>query len=168
MAVDLSRALRHLFAGSAGALYPEASLRRIAAAIAEGEATHRGQVVFAVEPALPFGAALAGRSARVRAHEVFAQLRVWDTEANNGVLVYLLVADHRIEILADRGLAGRVDDAQWRHVCHAMESRLKAGEPEAAAIDAVHAVSALLAASFPRTPGEPAAHELPNRPHVFD
>jgi uncharacterized membrane protein len=168
MAIDLARALRHLFAGSAGSLYPDASLERIASAIAEGETTHRGQVVFAVEPALPFVSALTGRSARARAHHVFAQLRVWDTEANTGVLIYLLVADHRIEILADRGLAGRIDDAQWQQVCHAMESRLASGEPEAAAIDGVHAVSTLLAACFPRAPGDAASNELPNRPHVLD
>jgi uncharacterized membrane protein len=168
MAIDPGRALRHLFAGSAGSLYPDASLERIASAIAEGEATHRGQVVFAVEPALPFVAALTRRSARARAHHVFSQLRVWDTEANNGVLIYLLVADHRIEILADRGLTGCIDEAQWRQVCHAMEARLKSGEHEAAAITGVHAVSALLAACFPRGPGDAASNELPNRPHVFD
>ena len=166
--MDIARAWRHLFSGSAASLYPEDSLQRIASAIAEGEATHRGQVVFAVEPALPFVAALTGRSARARAHHVFSQLRVWDTEANNGVLIYLLVADHRIEILADRGLTGRIDDAQWRQVCHAMESRLGSGEPEAAAIAAVNVVSALLAACFPRGPGDAASNELPNRPHVFD
>jgi uncharacterized membrane protein len=168
MSGDLKRALRHLFAGSAARLYPEDSLQRIAAAIAEGEATHRGQVVFAVEPALPFLAALGGHAARDRAGHVFSQLRVWDTDANNGVLIYLLIADHRIEILADRGLAGRIRDEQWRAVCQQMEERLKAGDAEAAAITGVRAVSALLAGHFPRGTGDARRNELADRPHMFD
>jgi uncharacterized membrane protein len=164
----LSRAVRHLFAGSGGKLYPEASLQRIAAAIAEGETTHRGQVVFAVEPGLPLHAVLRGRTARERAGHVFSHLRVWDTEANNGVLIYLLVADHRIEILADRGLAARVGDAQWREVCTLMETRLKSGDAEAAAIAGVQAVSALLAAHFPRGAGDESRNELSDRPYLFD
>jgi uncharacterized membrane protein len=168
MATDLSRAWRHLFAGSAAQLYPEDSLQRIAAAIAAGEATHRGQVVFAVEPALPFRAALSGHGARDRARHVFSHLRVWDTEGNCGVLIYLLVADHRIEIVVDRGFAGRVRDEQWRAVCQQMEDRLKAGDAEAAAITGVQAVSALLAAHFPRGLGAEARNELPDRPHIFD
>jgi len=164
----LSRAFRHLFAGSGGKLYPEPSLQRIAAAIAEGESTHRGQLVFAVEPALPLHAVIGGRTARDRAGHVFSHLRVWDTEANNGVLIYLLVADHRIEILADRGLAARVDETQWREVCELMESRLKTGDAEAAAIAGVEAVSALLAAHFPRGEGDETRNELSDRPHVFD
>ncbi len=168
MAGGLSRALRHLFAGSAGRLYTEASLQRIAAAISDGEATHRGQVVFAVEPALPFLAALGGHAARDRAGHVFSQLRVWDTEANSGVLIYLLVADHRIEILADRGLSGRIRDEQWRAVCQQMEERLKAGDAEAAAMTGVQAVSALLAGHFPRALDDATRNELADRPHVFD
>jgi uncharacterized membrane protein len=164
----ISRAFRHLFAGSGGKLYPEPSLQRIAAAIADGETMHRGQVVFAVEPALPLHAVIRGRTARDRAGHVFSHLRVWDTEANNGVLIYLLVADHRIEILADRGLAARVGDAQWRDVCTLMESRLKTGDAEGAAIAGVQAVSALLATHFPRGEGDETRNELSDRPHVFD
>ena len=164
----VSRAFRHLFAGSGGKLYPEPSLQRIAAAIAEGETTHRGQVVFAVEPALPLLAVIGGRTPRDRAGHVFSHLRVWDTEANNGVLIYLLVADHRIEILADRGLAARVGDAQWREVCALMEARLKSGDAEAAAIAGVQAVSSLLAAHFPRGAGDESRNELSDRPYLFD
>jgi uncharacterized membrane protein len=162
-----ARLLRHLFAGPARSAFPEASLERIAAAVAEGEARHRGEVCFAVEPALPARAVLRGMQARERAHEVFARLRVWDTEADNGVLVYLLLADHRIEIVADRGLAGRVSDEQWRGVCLLMEERLRAGEPEAAAVRGVAAVSDLLAAHFPRAPGEADENELPDRPRLL-
>lgn len=162
-----ARLLRHLFAAPARAAFPEASLQRIAEAVAEGEARHRGEVCFAVEPALPVRQVLRRVQARERAEAVFARLRVWDTEANNGVLVYLLMADRRIEIVADRGLAARVSDAQWRGVCQLMEERLQAGEPEAAAVRGVAAVSDLLAEHFPRAPGEADENELPDRPRLL-
>ena len=123
------RLLRHLFAPSANGAFPAGSLRRIADVVADGERRHGGEVCFAVEPALPAWRVVRGMSARERALDVFAQVRVWDTQANNGVLVYLLLADHRIEIVADRGLDGRVDDGQWREVCRLMEERLRNGEP---------------------------------------
>jgi uncharacterized membrane protein len=164
---DLPRALRHLFAGTAQSLFPAAAMQRIADAIATGEAAHRGQVCFAVESALPFAMALAGHDARRRAEDAFARLRVWDTADNNGVLVYLLLADHRIEIVADRGVAARVDADQWRTICASMEQRLKDGDAEAAAIAGVTAVSALLAGHFPRTDGD-ARNELPDLPRILD
>lgn len=163
-----SRGLRHLFAPSARRLYPESSLQRIAAAIASGEALHRGQVCFAVESALPLRAVLSGHDARMRAGEVFSRLRVWDTAANNGVLLYLLLADRRIEIVADRGVEGLVGAAAWRELCALMESRLKTGDAEAAAIDGVAAVSRLLAAHFPRTGAGDARNELPDLPQILD
>lgn len=161
------RWLRHLFARPARATFPAAELQRISAAVAEGELRHRGEVCFAVEAALELPALWARIDARARAHQVFAQLRVWDTEANNGVLVYLLLADHRIEIVADRGLAGRVSDAQWRGVCQLMEERMRAGEPGDAAVAGVAAVGDLLAAHFPRAAGEADENELPDAPHVL-
>jgi uncharacterized membrane protein len=167
MAATLRRALRHLFAGSAQALYPNASLQKIAAAIAEGETQHRGQVCFAVESSLPVTAVLAGREARHCAHEAFAHLRVWDTAANNGVLVYLLMADHQIEIVADRGLDGLVAPSQWEAVCQQMEQRLRAGEAEVAALKSVEMVSALLAEHFPRTGADAIDNELPDHPRIL-
>ena len=164
----LPRALRHLFVRSARALYPPDCLKRLAGAIADGEAAHRGQVCFAVESALPIGLVLSGHDARSRAVEVFARLRVWDTAANNGVLIYLLLADHRIEIVADRGLDAMVSAEQWRGVCQLMEERLTAGEPEAAALQGVAAVSALLAEHFPRTDGARNQNELPDLPQILD
>ena len=162
-----TRLLRHLFAPSAGGVFPPASLRRIADAVAEGERHHRGEVCFAVEPALPAWRVLRGMTARERALDVFAQLRVWDTQANNGVLVYLLLADHRIEIVADRGFDGRVDEAQWRGACRAMEERLRAGAPDAAAVAGVEAVSGLVAAHFPRAAGDIDENELPDLPRLL-
>lgn len=167
MAFSTTRLLRHLFARPAHRLYPQDSLQRIAAAIAEGERRHRGEVCFAVESALPARAVLGGHDARSRAAEVFAQLGVWDTAANNGVLVYLLLADHRIEIVADRGLDGRISAEQWRGICLLMEERLKAGEPEAAAVRAMAVVSDLLAEHFPRAAGDIDENELPDLPRIL-
>jgi uncharacterized membrane protein len=167
MATSLQRVWGHLFAPSAQALYPKASLQRIAAAIAQGETRHRGQVCFAVDSALPIGALLADHDARSCAHEAFARLRVWDTAANNGVLIYLLVADHRIEIVADRGLDGRVAPSQWAAVCRKIEQGLRTGEAEAAALTGVEMVSALLAEHFPRTGADEAHNELPDLPHIL-
>ncbi|GAB2608697.1 TPM domain-containing protein [Novilysobacter erysipheiresistens] len=161
------RVLKHLFAPSARRLFPEARLQRITAAIAAGELRHRGEICFAVEAALPASAVLAGRQARDRAGEIFSQLRVWDTEANNGVLLYLLLADHRIEIIADRGFRDRVSAEQWRGVCKLIEERLRSGEPEAAVVGGIEAMSALVAEHFPRGTDDVDDNELPNAPHVF-
>ena len=163
----LKRLLRHLFAPSARRLFPAERLQRIAAAIAESELRHSGEICFAVEAALPARAVLGGQQARDRALEVFAQLRVWDTDANNGVLLYLLLADHRIEIVADRGFDARVSAEQWRGVCQLIEERLRAGRSEAAVVDGVAAISELLARHFPRSAGDADRNELPDAPHVL-
>jgi uncharacterized membrane protein len=162
------RLLRHLFARSSRSVYAEDSLHRIADAVHAAEQRHTGEICFAVEASLPWTDVLRGVDARVRAAQVFAQLRVWDTQANNGVLVYLLLADRRIEIVADRGLAGPVSAEQWRGACLLMEERLQAGDPEDAALAAVAAVSDLLAEHFPQRAGVPDENELPDVPHLLD
>lgn len=161
------RLLKHLFAMPSRRLFAADALQRIATAIATSEARHTGEVRFAVESALHPRAVLAGMQARDRAHEVFAQLRVWDTRANNGVLLYLLLADHRIEIVADRGFDGLVSAEQWRGACLLVEERLKAGEPEAAVLRGVEALSALVEAHFPRDAGYVDENELPDEPHLL-
>jgi len=161
------RWLKHLFAPSPRRLFPADTLRHITEAIAASELRHSGEICFAVEPNLPLRAVLAGRQARDRALEVFSQLRVWDTRANNGVLLYLLLADHRIEIVADRGFDDRVSAEQWRGVCHRIEERLKAGEPEAAVLRGVAALSELLTEHFPCGAGDDDHDELPNQPHLL-
>jgi len=161
------RLLRHVFARSARHLFPEDSLQRIADAIAAGELRHRGEVMFAVESELPAVMVLRGVQARQSAEAAFARLRTWDTEANNGVLIYLLLADHRLEIVADRGLRDLVSAEQWRGVCLLMEERLRAGEPEQAVIRGIEAVSDLLAGHFPQVDGDPDRDELPNRPLIL-
>ena len=104
------------------------------------------------------------RDKSVGAEETFARLRVWDTAANNGVLVYLLLADHRIEIVADRGLRELVSAEQWRGICQLMEERLKADEPEQAVMRGVSEIGNLLAEYFPQVESEIDTDELPNTP----
>lgn len=161
------RLFKHLFAAPARRLFPRDALQRIGAAIAASEARHTGEIRFAVESALHPRAVLAGLQARDRARDVFAQLRVWDTRANNGVLLYLLLAEHRIEIVADRGFDGLVGAEQWREVCRLIEERLRAGEPEVAALHGVEALSALIERHFPRAAGHVELNELPDEPHLL-
>ena len=161
------RGLRHLFARSSAHVFPEDALERIAAAIAASEARHTGEICFAVEAALQLSAVLVGQRSRDRAGEVFARLRVWDTEANNGVLVYLLLADHAIEIVADRGCTGRVGDDEWAAICGALGDALRAGDAEGGVMRAVAAISALLERHFPRPEGYVDTNELPDRPHML-
>jgi len=144
------RWIRHLAAGaSVRRLFPQATLDAIHHAIAAGEKRHRGEVCFAIEQTMPWRDLARGRSARERAQDVFAQLRVWDTQHNSGVLIYLLVAEHAMEIVADRGIAARVDQKEWQGICDRMRERFAAGDYERGVIDGVNAVSDLLAQHFP-------------------
>ena len=161
------RWLRHFFAPSAHAVFPEASLDRIAHAIADGEQLHSGQVMFAVESDLPLALLWKNTTARARAEHAFALLRTWDTEANNGVLIYLLLADHAIEIVADRGLRARVDAAQWQLICDHLREQLNGNGREEAVLAAVAEVSQLLSVHFPPDPTGRTRNELPDRPQVF-
>lgn len=162
--MDIARIATHLFSeGSARRCFPNGVLDTIQKAVEAGEARHRGQVCFAIEGALSFGELLRGRSARARASEVFARLHVWDTEHNSGVLIYVLIADHAIEIVADRGIAARVAESEWQDVCAQLRERFRAGDFESGAVAAVEAVSEILARHFPAD-GEPVANELPDRP----
>jgi len=162
--MGIARIATHLVSGgSARRLFPTRALDEIQKAIAAGEKRHSEQVCFAIEGALPLGDLVRGRSARERAHEAFSHLRVWDTQNNSGVLIYLLVADHAIEIVADRGIAARVTESEWVAICAAMRERFVAGDFVAGAIDGVNKVSDLLAAHFPAN-GSATPNELPDRP----
>ena len=158
-----ARLLRHWFAMPSRRLFSADSLARIAAAIGDGERRHRGEVCFAVESALGTGELLRGIDARARAGEAFAALRVWDTAANNGVLLYVLLADHAIEIVADRGFRDRVGDGEWEAVCAAIEAGLAGGDPAQAVVDGIARLSALVAMHFPAAGGG-SGDELPDRP----
>ena len=150
--------------GHVAGTFPSAALDRIEQTIAAAEARHAGQIVFAIEPALPVARVLAKLSPRERALEIFGLLRVWDTEDNNGVLVYLLLADRDVEIVADRGIHRHVGDAAWQDVCWRMETAFRDGRYEEGALAGVEAISDLLARAFPRGDG---SNELPNRPIVI-
>src|SRR6201984_1428975 len=117
-------------------------------AIKTGEATHSGQVRFVVEGALDGAPLFRDQSARERALDVFAHLRIWDTEHNNGVLIYLLLADRKVEIIADRGIDVRVGEAGWQNICRDLETEFRRGQFEAGAIKGIEAVSRELAKHF--------------------
>jgi uncharacterized membrane protein len=146
-------------------IFPPASLARIEQAIKAGEANHSGQVRFVVEGALDGAPLLRNQPARERALDVFSQLRIWDTAHNNGVLIYLLLADRDVEIIADRGINAKVGAAGWETICKEMESDFRAGHFERGVIKGVEAVSRELAAHFPRSGG--GANELPDAPVVL-
>ena len=164
--MQLARALKHLVIPDRVALRPfaPAALGRIEQAIGTSERSHSGELRLALEANLNPLDVLRGRSARSRALELFSHLRVWDTEQNSGVLVYLQMVDHRIEIVADRGIARLVPQAQWEAICRRMEAAFRAREFEAGVLQAIGEITALLASHFP--PGEHNPDELPDRPVV--
>jgi uncharacterized membrane protein len=145
--------------------FPPAVMKRIEAAIKAGEREHNGQLRFAVEAALPIAQVLRGETPRDRALDVFSHLRVWDTEDNSGVLVYVLLADKDVEIVADRGVHSRVGDASWQAICRAMEVAFRDRRFDTGALAGIEAINALLARHFPRTGVGP--NELPDRPVVL-
>jgi len=162
------RFFRHLATdhGSVRRRFPAAVLARIEAAVADGEKHHRGQVRFAVEPSLPLARVLRGVTPRERALEVFGLLRIWDTEENCGVLVYLLLADRDVEIVADRGIHGRVGGPVWEAVCRKMEAAFREGRFAEGVEAGLAEISALLARHYPREGGA-GPNELPDRPVVL-
>lgn len=162
------RILKHLFSTPwhVRRCFSKAALQRIEAAIAASEHGHRGELRFAVEPALPWLDLLRGLTARARALQVFSQLRVWDTEHNTGVLIYLLLADRDVEIVADRGIHAQVGEQAWQAICRQMETRFRAGEFEPGVLEGVQAISALLRQHFPAD-GNDNPNELADAPIVL-
>ena len=145
--------------------FPQAALDAIEVAIRTSETTHHGEIRFAIENSLAPSWVWRGMTGRERAIEVFSNLRVWDTECNSGVLVYLLLADHDIEIVADRGIAARVDASAWEAIARTMEAAFRQGDFERGAVAGIEQVSALLAAHFPPQGDNP--DELTNRPVII-
>ena len=167
MATTMRRLLRHLFTDRAHVqrLFPPEDLARIEAAIAEGERVHSGQVCFAVEAALPLARVWSGLTPRQRALEVFGFLRVWDTERNDGVLVYVLLADRDVEIVADRGIHARVGPAAWEAICVRMEAALREGRYAEGIAQGVAAIADLLALHSPRVGA--VRNELSDKPIIL-
>lgn len=143
--------------------FPERLLDEIAMAVTAGERTHQGEVRLVVESRLSLSAALAGLDATRRARQLFAQLGVWDTEHNNGVLIYVLLAEHRVEIVADRGIAARVAADEWAQACQHMGDAYACGRWREGSLQGLGDVHALLRQHFPAD-GAARADELPDRP----
>jgi uncharacterized membrane protein len=165
--MDIKRVLRHLLMTRwhVNLAFPTRTLNAIEKAIRASHRAHMGQVRFAVEGALHVGALWKNTSARDRAIEVFSDLRVWDTEHNNGVLIYLLLADRDVEIVADRGVHARVHAAEWEAICQNMEANFRLGKYEAGVLQGIEQVSGLLTRHFP--PQHERGSDLPSKPAVL-
>jgi hypothetical protein len=165
--MDIKRIFRHLIAPqwAVDRKFPAATMRAIENAIRESERLHHGELRFVVEGGLNLWLLLNGRTPRARALEMFSQLRVWDTENNSGVLIYVQVVDRRIEIIADRGINRKVGQQTWDAVSRTIETAFRAGRYEAGAIEGIREITALLARHFP--PGGENPDELPNAPVVL-
>jgi uncharacterized membrane protein YgcG len=162
--MQLGRALRHLFSTRWGTRrrFTVEVRRRIEAAITGLERRHAGEIRFAIETALDLPELWDGVMSRERALNVFGQLGVWDTAGNNGVLIYVLMADHVVEIVADRAIAARVAQGEWDALCRAMEVHFRAGRFAEGSEAGIAGVGALLARHFPGQGGD--ANEQPDRP----
>ncbi|MEO7851215.1 MAG: TPM domain-containing protein [Rubrivivax sp.] len=142
------------------------ALARLEAQVDATERLHRGEIRICVEAGLPLSYLWRDATPRERALTMFGKLRVWDTELNSGVLIYLLLAEHAIEIVADRGLAKHVPPEEWQRLTQTMSAQFKAGHFEAGLAAAVDAVAALLHQHFAVDSGAANPNELPNRPHL--
>ncbi len=161
----LARILRHRWLDETDArrALGDAALDRLEERVAASERRHSGEIRLCVEAGLPLSYLWRGLKARDRAVTLFGKLRVWDTEHNNGVLIYLLLAERAIEIVADRGLSRRVTQAEWATLLAAMKEDFRAGRFEQGLAQAVDAVDTLLAQHFSLAPGEANPNELPDR-----
>jgi len=165
--MSLARICKHALVPHSWAVrpFPPALLGAIEAAIAASETRHSGELRFVVEGPLPTAVLLSGQTARQRAVDLFAQLRVWDTEHNSGVLIYVQLVDRKVEIVADRGIDVRVGQAFWEAVCGRMLAAFRAGHFESGACAAIAEVTEVLAQHFPA--GEENPNELPDQPVVL-
>lgn len=141
-------------------------VQALQARVAAGERRHSGEIRVCVEAGLPMSYLWRGATARERAVTMFGKLRVWDTEHNNGVLIYLLLAERAIEIVADRGLTRRVPQATWDTLIHRMRDEFRSGRFETGLSQAVEAVDALLLQHFALAEGQANPNELPDSPDL--
>lgn len=164
MVNNMSRMARHLFQ-SPGALrrrFTPKVLGAIEEAIRNSEKKHAGEIRFVVEAKLSLQSIRAGQSPRARAVELFSHLGVWDTEENNGVLIYVLLADRDVEIVADRGLNKMILPTEWEAVCRSMETHFREGRFESGSLAGIEGVTRLLSLHFPSKGHNP--NELPDKP----
>ena len=164
--MGIRRIGKHLFT-SRGAVHrafsPDA-VDAIERAIKASETRHVGQIRFVVEGALDGAPLFRDQPVRERALDIFSQLRIWDTEHNNGVLIYLLLADRNVEIIADRGIDGRVSADTWEAICREMEAEFREGRFEQGVLRGIDRITAHLAEHFPRS--GPSPNEIPDAPVV--
>lgn len=162
--MNIKRITQHLLLAdwSANRAFPQSTLNAIYAAINTSEKSHSGEIRFVIESSLSFRTLVKGVSARERAIDIFSQLRIWDTEQNNGLLIYVLFADRSVEIIADRGINAKVDDSEWEKICHLMEVDFKLDKYLDGAIKGVQEATVQLIKHFPCTTEN--ANELPDTP----
>lgn len=165
--MNFARIVKHLMVPHWVALRPfsAAVLRNIESAIGGSEAKHDGELRFVVEGGLNLGSLWRGQSPHGRAIELFSHFRVWDTERNSGVLIYVQLVDREIEIVADRGINAKVEQASWNGICRRMETAFRQRQFEQGALAAIDEVTALLARHFPPAGANP--NELPDKPAVL-
>lgn len=165
--MDTKRFFKHFWLGSSAVKHclPKSALDNIEQAIKQGEQHHAGQICFAVEASLDSRDLWMNKSARQRGIEVFSQLRIWDTEQNNGVLIYLLLADRDVEIVADRGVDNKLGKQAWEAICHDMETSFRQGEFEQGIVKGIYRVSQHLAEHYPNEVEK--VNELPDKPVVI-
>ena len=166
--VNIIRFIKHLFLPDwrLHLHFKKQQLQQITTAIAESEKVHAGQIRFAVEASLPLRDLLAGRSARERALDVFSQLRIWDTEHNNGVLIYFLLSDNDFEIIVDRGLTAKFDPRVWQAIADSMETHCKSDDYVGAVLVGILTVTQLQARYFSRSGAS--TNELADEPVILD
>lgn len=143
---------------------PAEMVERLRRRVAASEQRHSGEVRIYVEAGLPLSYLWRDATPRERAVAMFGKLRVWDTEHNNGVLIYLLLAERAIEIVADRGIDRRVPQTEWKAIVGRMGTAFREGRIEDGLTQALEEVSALLVAHFPLAEGEVNPNELPDEP----
>ena len=169
--------LRRLFGKPSGAspapssmvaaVLPADAQQRLSLRVSDSERLHCGEIRLCIEAAMPPSYTERNAPPRERALSLFGKLRVWDTEHNNGVLIYLLLQEHAIEIIADRGFNRHVPQAAWARITERMCEPLREGRYEEALEIALEDVTALLAAHFPPDPHRPRLNELPDAPVIL-
>ena len=165
--MNISRTIKHLFYPGWWLRrdFPPTEMEKIETAIASSEMKHSGEVRFAIESALPLKALWLDEDMHERAIEVFSLLRVWDTEDNNGVLIYLLLADKKVEITADRNINKVVGTEEWQRICNLMQTEFQAGRFGNGVVAGVEEIGKLLEQHFPYTAED--NNELSNKPVVL-
>jgi uncharacterized membrane protein len=165
--MDIKRIAKHLLVThwQVNRAFPRHTLTAIEQAIKASETAHVGEIRFAVEGALDGTPLFTGQSARERAIDVFSQLRVWDTEHNNGLLIYVLLADRAVEIVADRGIHAKVGSQAWEKICRTMETAFQQANYEGGVVSGIQAVTQHLVEHFPAS-GD-GQNELPDKPVIL-